>query len=77
MAQDGGWSPLDFHPDLMTPGDHNFDGQSMENLSIELDDPLPPSIDHNVPVNAPTMQRQLGYELASTSSRYHTVSHSE
>lgn len=73
MAQDGGSSPLDFHPDL----DYFFDSHSMDNLSIELDDLLPRSIDHNVPVNAPTMQRHLGYELASTSSHYHTVSHSE
>lgn len=62
MEQDGGWSTLDYDPDLMTPGAYNLDGSSMDCLS-ELDDLLSQWTDHDVSVNAP--------------SGYDTVSHSE
>jgi hypothetical protein len=78
MEQDGDWTPLDFDQDLMTPGFYNLGGKSMDSLSSELDDLLPPWTGHDVSVNAPRVQRQaLGYEPAAASSGYHTVSHSE
>jgi hypothetical protein len=78
MAQDRDWSRLDFNQDLMTPGEFNIGGESMDTLSFELDDPPPPPIDLNVPINALRVQRQaMGYEPADASSGYQTVSHSD
>jgi hypothetical protein len=85
MEPDRDWASHDMHQNSMTNGYYNPDDhQSMDNLSIGLDDPPPSRNDHNVRtnarrrINAPMVQEQAFVnELASESSGYPIVSRSE